>query len=208
MDVDQLTRIIANSLHTLLGNLITPENDDGPSSDNVLRSTSERTLNKPKTNILSSRRMKGNYRETISSIAASRMEIDNSPIVNALDLATKPMARGSEDLSPSCSSTSLASPSHKKSLPNFSKSSYAAAIAALNASKSSMDCLEPSESLECDSAPVQSRTVSAYAKAAQILAASSGLRGEDRETVLTLLMDFDRSMDYCTDDDAMSSLYD
>jgi hypothetical protein len=88
------------------------------------------------------------------------------------------------------------------------KSNYANAIASVTASQTRMDCSYSSNSLESDPKLVDARTNSVYAKAAQILAVSSELEGEDRETVLTLLMDFHRSLDYCTDDDAMSSLYD
>jgi hypothetical protein len=50
--------------------------------------------------------------------------------------------------------------------------------------------------------------VSAYSRAAKILSESSEITGDDELTTISLLMDFHRSLDYKSDDDAMSSLYD
>jgi hypothetical protein len=85
-------------------------------------------------------------------------------------------------------------------------STYSSAIVELRSKDSQMDC---TNSVNCENVTTTADTKSsAYARAAKILATSSELVGEDRNTVLSLLMDFDRSLDYQTDDDAMSSLYD
>jgi hypothetical protein len=114
-------------------------------------------------------------------------------------------------------------------------SNYSAVIADLRAKESEMDCssaeiggdclvFDQSGSNEGASYSLSSSrtdrhkgesimnrpssSMSAYARAARILAGSSELEGADRATILSLLMDFDRSLDYATDDDAMSSLFD
>jgi chromosome segregation ATPase len=88
------------------------------------------------------------------------------------------------------------------------KSAYSSVIAEIREKESKMDCLESDIERNAPHLIIPEDSISAYSKAARILAESPEIAGADKETTITLLMDFHRSLEWRTDDDAMSSLHD
>ena len=88
------------------------------------------------------------------------------------------------------------------------KSAYSSAIKELTEKESKMDCLETQFETNAQPLVPEIGNISAYSRAAKVLAESPEITGVDKETTISLLMDFHRSLECRTDDDAMSSLYD